>query len=507
MKILYALMAGATNIAALMAPGGPVTMNLAAYGADFTPGVTVRRLSSGNYDTVETADSLRPSLTGTVATFYVDNVVGLNGNAGTSLSPWLSVGTAYARTDADTIQIRVRPLATRICWLTRGGVGVVPAGKNIELFADDGGELIIAGYNSTSPPTITANGDGTYTLSSLITSTSTTHAGAPTQWDPTTRAERGGDPGVYSHVQGTATPASMQAGLLPGQSYRCTNMAANGGANGTNDTVFRPFGDRALATFTGYLIPTATAGLIGINTQLPAARGAGYTFWAKNVWVASATIGGLNLQTTATLRVRLIMSFGGGVGSSTNATAYQGSYDVFLFDGVFGGAVQDALNGHSGTNGAVGSGDIHAAYVRCRGLYTGYQYAGYSPTFTDGTQNLMTGHDGPAGTPTPVGVLGSRDIAVACNFLAGSNGRPVAYVGSGRAWLFGCGIGASSRSTTLFETVSAAGSAAISLVECTVAASLGSVDIDGSSTLGTYCYGMTQGALRTSGNVTFNAML
>lgn len=474
--------------------GLPYALNLASFGIDWNPGIGVRRTGKGTFvPTLEAADLLANHIAAnTVHTYYVDSVNGATGNAGTSAAPYLNILTPYNLTPTETtIEIRVRPPANRMLWGARGTTNGGVAQRNIIIRADDGGELIIAGTASSVPPTWTANGDGTYTCT---TNLSTTSVSPPVDWSPEARAEQIDGLGRYfALTKGTtaANDATIRANLQPGQAYKNT-------ATGTADLTIRPFGDRAQTVWQAYLVPcTGAANFMNVNA-LDAYSDSPFFYFGRCLITGGSAFTAQNRRTTVGGRGTVILDQCGVVGTaaSANAVGMIGAWTLYDYDFKCDGIQEDALNVHNGVNSDPTwiSGSAWAVHVR--------PTVGYVGLANSGTSNNQTEHND------------CRAFAI-MPLYRGGNGRPYASIENSKSTIFGGSLGPSVRTQAqgYTETVSAAGTSTtgvqFTMVEMSnVGVSQGPIDIaaDISTLASVKLYGMTQGALRISGNVTFNPM-
>jgi hypothetical protein len=462
--------------------GGPTIVNLTAYGVtDWDPGISFLRAGYGQYAPAkEYADLLADFRAATtVQTYYVDSVNGLDANNGATTTPWQRVHTAWTQSPAAaTIEIVVRPPASRILWGPRGMTNASTATKNIILRAEDGGELIVAGGTLTTAPTWTDNGDGTFTCSSGVTNATVS---PPVDWSPQARTETpDGDGRFFAQtITAAALDAAGRAALLPGQAHKNST-------SGTNDLTIRPFGNRAASVWRDYVVPGMQPGS-NMRIALFDATADSLVFFIARVKPSGGTPWSIsNQRTTAGGRGKVYMDRCGAVGSTgtQNALAVVGSWLVTHFDSQFDATGADAINGHTSTNGNAAwlSGAAYIVSVRPRTATVGLSGLG--------VDNSDTSHET------------CRSLTV-MPYFRGGNGRTHAFIDSSKGLVLGGYIGPSTRTGTYFESVNTGGTAQSVIVEATIGASPGAADITADTGSSVKCYGMTQGALRTSGDVSF----
>ena len=474
-----------------LAPQPAQAVNLANLGVtDWTPLVGFNRYAPGIYaPNKEAVDFKNDLLNNTsVQVYYWDT--SRPDNAGNGLTPAtakrdLSAAWALAPGGAQTNRIRAILDATRIAWGTRGSTTSASTTKNIIVEADDGGEIIIAGGALTGPLTYTPMGDGTYLASSGVSSGSA--PSAPVDYSPAARAATVYGQG-YTYAQTTGATAandpSIGAALQPGQSYKQLST-------GTNDFRVRPLFDAPLADWAAYLVPGSTAS----NQLLMKAEDttdANIKFFLQRVTVN----GGIpiifqNRRTTPGGEPVLVLDRCAALASAptANGIAYGAACQAITYDCIIDRAAADALNPHSVVAGQPTwtSGQCKTIDIRPKLGTIGFDLSGNA--------NLITGHEDTRGIVSMA--QGGIDVG----------GRPAHYIDQSKVLVLGGAIGPSTRvSDSANQTAFAASTAQISLAEVAVATSPGTIDIQADVGAAVNCYGMTQGALRTSGPVTFNPL-
>jgi hypothetical protein len=479
--------------------GTSVALSLISYGVDdWTPGIGVARSAYGRFaPSMEAAEQLAAFTAGTtIQTYYVNSSTGVTANPGTQAAPFLNLVTAVNQLPAaPTIEVRVVPLPSRIIWGSRGSLSTSAIKRNLILRADDGGELIIAGCSVNGPPTWTDNGDGTYTCSSNVAVASVS---PPVDWSKATRAEQIDGLGqALTLTVGTtaANDTTIRDSLTPGSAYKNSTT-------GTADLTIRPFGNRPLNTWQDYLIPVALSANILFVTATDDASDSPFYYFSQIAVTGGSPFVAQNRRTTVGGRGKIILDRCSAVGTtgSANAVAIIGAWLLHDYDFKCDAIREDALNLHSGTNGNSlwVNGDAWAVHVRPKVNSVGLANSGAS--------NNQTEHEN------------CRALAIMPTYRGG-NGRPYASIDTAKSIIFGGSIGPSTRAqaSAYFETVAAGwtstmgstSGAQLALVETTIAASpYGNVDIkaDVGGVCSVKCYGMTQGALRIDGNVTFPVM-
>jgi len=464
-------------------------MDLSLYGVtDWTPEVQVRRVSAGQYvPSLEYADVKAAWLAQTTVRDYYTDPAATGGN-GASGTPYTSISNAWTQAPTEaTIRIKAKGDDKGVLWGPRGTTGSVTPVRNIILEEVNGGELIIFNTPYSSRPAITNNGDGTYSMQSGTASTSAT--GAPSDWSPATRAEHTDGLGrTFNYTSGSAAlDASGRAALQPGQGYKQTGIGANAGEL---DFTFRPFGNRALSTFDGYICPPTTNAAGLLLRADDAGQGDSPRYFLDKVYIAGGTpLTFQNRRSTTGGLPRLYLNRCGSVGSGANAMPIVGRALVTNYDCKFDTAWADALNTHNGVSQNAGwvTGEPWIVNIRPTVSSTGRS--------NSGTDNNETGHET------------NRALTVMPTYRGG-NGRTYAFIDNAKGVVFGGTIGASVRNTAAnyFEAVHSANNAALTLVETSITVGIGTYDIN-TDTGTVTCYGMAQGALRVNGNVTFSASL